>query len=147
MDNGSDLLVKIEKLRRDLFWTKSVGVVLFLVLVVTCITNWRKHPTTIEANEFLLMDKVGNVVARLGQDTGDTCLILKANQNVSIAELCVQNNEGASLDLHNLKSESRAVLTPGFKTREPLDEIRPVMLLTDHSQIIGRIPAKATLQP
>ena len=147
MDNESDLLVKVEKLRRDLFWTKSVGVVLFLVLVATSAANWRRHPTTIEASEFLLKDRAGNVVARLGQHTGDTCLTLRANQNVSIAELCVQDGEGASLDLHNLKSESRAVLTPGFKIREPFDEIQPVMLLTDHSQIIGRIPPDAPRRP
>ena len=73
-----------------------------------------------EANEFLLMGRAGNVVARLGQyDFGDTCLTLTANQNVSVASLCVQNNEGAFLDLHNLKSESRVTLTPGFNLYEP----------------------------
>jgi hypothetical protein len=28
--------------------------------------------------------------------------------------MCVQDEEGSSLDLHNLKSESRATLTPGL---------------------------------
>jgi hypothetical protein len=147
LDNESDLLVKIEKLRVDLFWTKTVGAVLFLLLVVTCVANCRSHPTTVVASEFLLQDKAGNVVARLGQDAGDTCLTLRANQDVSIAELCVQNSEGASLDLHNLKSESRALLTPGFTIREPLYEIRPAMILSNRNQIIGRIPANAVRWP
>ena len=144
MSNESDLLVRIEELRSDLLWSKRVAVVLLFLLAVACVANWRRHPAIVVASEFLLKDKVGNVVARLGQDAGDTCLTLRANQNVSIAELCVQNSEGASLDLHNLKSESRALLTPGFTTREPLYEMRPAMILSNRNQVIGRIPADAT---
>jgi hypothetical protein len=74
-----------------------------------------KRTKTIEANEFLVRDRAGKIVARLGHDDfGDTCLTLTAQQSVSVANLCVQDNEGSSLDLHNLKSDSRATLT-GFQ--------------------------------
>ena len=56
-----------------------------------------------------------NVAARLGQNGfGDTCVTLMAKEKVAVASMCVQDEEGSSLDLHNLKSESRATLTPGF---------------------------------
>jgi len=52
----------------------------------------------------------------LGQNGfGDRCLTLMAKEKVAVASMCVQDEEeGSSLDLHNLKSESRATLTPGF---------------------------------
>ena len=148
MDSQSDLLAKIEKLRRDVFWTKCVAAMLFLFLLGGSVANWTRHPRTVEANEFLLKDRAGNVVARLGQyDFGDTCLTLKANQNVSVANLCVQNDEGASLDLHNLKSESRATLTPGFNLYEPMSHLQPALVITEHGQVIGRVSSHAINVP
>ena len=141
LDSQSDLIANIERLRRNVFWANCVAGVLFLFLLAGSIANWTRHPRTVEANEFLLRDRAGNVVARLGQyDFGDTCLTLTANQNVSVANLCVQNSEGASLDLHNLKSESRATLTPGFSMYEPLFHIQPALVITDHGQVIVQSP-------
>src|SRR5580704_8265473 len=121
LDIQSDLLTKIERLQRDMFWMKCIAAVLFLCLTAACLIAWFGHPKTVEAAEFLVRGRQGNVVARLGQlNFGDTCLTLTANQNVSVANLCVQNDEGTYLDLHNLKSESRATLTPGFSICEPL---------------------------
>ena len=75
----------------------------------------RRHPQTVEANDFLLRGHAGNVAARLGQNGfGDTCLTLMAKEKVAVASMCVQDEEGFGLDLHSLKSESRARLTPGF---------------------------------
>jgi len=37
-----------------------------------------------------------------------------AKERVAVANMCVQDEEGFGLDLHSLKSESRATLTPGF---------------------------------
>jgi hypothetical protein len=87
-------------------------------------------------------------VARLGQDGfGDTCLILTAKQNVSVANLCVQNSEGASLDLHNLKSESRATLTPGFNLYEPMFHLQPALIITEHGQVIDPISPQTIKKP
>jgi hypothetical protein len=148
LDSQSDLVSQIERLSRDVFWTKSVAALLFLCLAVGNIANWTRHPRTVEANEFLLKDRSGNVVARLGQyDFGITCLTLTANQHVSVADLCVQNDEGTSLDLHNLKSESRATLTPGFNLYEPLSHIKPDLVISEHGQVIGRISSRAPNTP
>ena len=132
MDSQLDLSAQIEKLRRDILWTRCVATALFLCLAVASVANWTRHPRTVEANEFLIKDHAGNVVARLGQsDFGDTCLKLTAKQNVSIASLCVQDGEGSSLDLLNVKSQSRATLTPGFDVYEPLYHFQPALVIND----------------
>jgi len=137
LDTQQDLIVRIEQLKRDAFRTKCVVVILFLGLATGTIANWLRHPATVTANEFVLRDRSGNVLARLGQEGfGDTCLTLTAKQNVSVASLCVQNEEGASLDLHNLKSESRATLTPGFNLYEPLFHVQSSLVITERGQII-----------
>lgn len=148
MDNQTELVARIERLQRDVFRTKCVAAVLFLCLAAGSFATWERHPKTAEANEFLLKDRGGNVVARLGQDAfGDTCLTLTAAQNVSVASLCVQNDEGASLDLHNLKSESRAWLTPGFNWYEPMSREQPALVITEHGRVIGRISQHAIKAP
>jgi hypothetical protein len=133
LDSQLDLLAQIEKLRRDILWTRCSVAALFLCLAVATVANWtRHHARTVEANEFLLKDLAGNVVARLGQsDIDDTCLNLTAKQNVSIANLCVQDGEGASLDPFNVKSQSSATLTPGFYVYEPLHHFQPGLTITD----------------
>jgi hypothetical protein len=148
LDSQPDLVVKIEKLSGDIFRTKCIAAVLFLCLVAGNVANWKRHPRTLEANEFLLKDRAGNVVARLGQyNFGDTCLSLTANQNISVANLCVQNNEGSSLDLHNLKSESRVTLTPGFNLYEPPSHFEPALVITEHGQVIGRVSSHTVTAP
>lgn len=148
MDSQLDLVAKIERLQRDAFRTKCVAALLFLCLAAGTIATWERHPKSAEANEFLLRDHAGNVMASLGQDRfGNTCLILTAKQNVSVASLCVQNDEGASLDLHNLKSESRATLTPGFNLYEPLSHLQPALVITEHGQVIDRVSSHAIKIP
>jgi hypothetical protein len=111
---------------------------LFLGLTAVTIASWTRHPRIVEAAEFLVRDRSGNVLARLGQaGSGDTCLTLRANQNVSVANLCVQNAEGASLDLHNLKSESRAMLTPGFTMSEPMVRFTAGLTVVEDGKEIG----------
>ena len=145
MDNQHDLLAKIERLQKDVFWTKCVALVLFLGLAAVSIINWPKHPKTVEANEFQVTDRTGNVVARLGQyGFGETCLTLIANKNVSVANFCVQDDEGATLDLHNLKSESRATLTPGFNLSEPASHFKASLIITERGQLIGAVPSQLT---
>ena len=135
MENRVDLLPQIEKLRRDLLWTRYVATALIILFAASSVASWTKHPKTIEANEFLLRNPAGKIVARLGQfDFGDTCLTLTAQQNVSVANLCVQDSEGSRLDLHNLKSDSRAMLTPGFNTYEPTFHIQPALVINHRAE-------------
>jgi len=103
---------------------------LLLCFVAVSGAIWTRHPNTIEANQFVVRDRAGNVVAKLGQGSfGETCLTLIANQNVSVASMCVQDREGALLDLHNLKSESRTTMTPGFYTSEPLAHVQAALMV------------------
>ncbi len=125
-----DIAAKIEKLSRDVLWTRLVAGAALLCLALAIAATWRRHPGTLEANEIVLKDRAGNVTATLGKDKfGDTCLALIAKDQVSVANLCVQDNEGSSLDLHNLKSESRATLTPGFSIHEPDASTEPALLI------------------
>lgn len=134
MDSKLDLAASIDKLRRDILWTRCVAGVLFLCLTLAPIAMRMKRPKTIEAEEVVLRSREGAVLARLGQDRfRDTCLTLTAQQDVSVASLCVQNDGGSSLDLHNFKNESRATLTPGFALREPAGRIQPMLLINDVS--------------
>jgi hypothetical protein len=103
---------------------------LLLCFVTMSVAIGTRHPNTVEANQFIVRDRTGNIAARLGQSSfGDTCLTLTASQNVSVASMCVQDGEGASLDLLNLKSESRATLTPGFKMYEPFGQVEPALIV------------------
>jgi hypothetical protein len=96
------------------------------------------------AEEFLLQDRSGNILARLGQyGFGDTCRTLIAKQNVSVTSLCVQDEEGASLDLHNLKNESRVMITPAFHLYEPKSRVLPALVMSERDRIIYRIPPEA----
>jgi hypothetical protein len=125
-----DLISQVKKLRKDIFWTRCVLGLALLCFATLTVANWRRHPQTVEANEFLLRGHSGNIAARLGQDGfGDTCLTLMAKEKVAVASMCVQDEEGSSLDLHNLKSESRATLTPGFYVYEPLTKIGPALVI------------------
>jgi len=149
LETQPDLLAKIDRLQKDVFWMKCIAFVLFLCLAAAAfITIWFRHPKAVEANEFLVRDRTGNVVARLGQlGFGDTCLMLTANQHVSVANLCVQNDEGAYLDLHNLNSESRATLTPGFNMYEPMEHFHAALGLVENGQPVGAISSNATRKP
>ena len=130
METQLDLLPQIEKLRRDLLWTKYIVAMLFILLAAASVASWTKRTKAIEANEFLVRDRAGRIVARLGHhDFGDTCLTLTAQQSVSVASLCVQDSEGSSLDLHNLRSDSPATLTPGFNTYEPTFHFQPALII------------------
>jgi hypothetical protein len=132
LDTQHDLTSRIETLRRDIFWTRCIAGAAFLCLAAVSAATWVRHPKSLEANEFVVRDPAGNIVARLGQDNlGDTCLTLKAKENVAVASLCVQDKEGSSLDLHNLKSGSRAMLTPGFYSYEPLFQFQPALVITE----------------
>jgi hypothetical protein len=144
MDSEPDLKLKVERLQRDLFWSKTVAALLFLCLAAASLAIWTKHPKKVVADELLLKDPNGHVSARLGQDNfGSAYLTLTAKNSVSVASLCVEDDEGASLDLHNLKSKSRATLTPGFNLYEPNFHLAPMFLITDHGQIAYRIPTQA----
>ena len=149
MDVQPDLISQVNKLRKDIFWTRCVLGLALLCLATRTVANWRRHPRTVEANEFLLRGQSGNIAARLGQEgLGDTCLTLMAKGKIAVASLCVQDEEGSSLDLHNLKSESRATLTPGFYTYEPLMQIRPALVINGVNYSDGnRWPSKLSLGP
>jgi hypothetical protein len=89
LETQPDLHTEIERLQKDLFWMKCITSVLFLCLAAAFITTWFRRPKTVEANEFVVRDRTGNVVAKLGEfGFGDTCLMLTANQHVSVANLC-----------------------------------------------------------
>jgi hypothetical protein len=130
LENQADLSARIERLRKEIWWTKCLAAVSILCFAALSIASWMRHPNSVEAKEFLVKDRAGNLVARLGQDKfGVTCLTLTAKKDVSIASLCVQDDEGSLLDLHNLKSESRAMLTPGFNMIEPAGHFQPALII------------------
>ena len=139
MEIQADLASQIQKLHKDIFWTRCILGAALVCLATVIVANSWKHPNTVEANQFLVRDRAGNVTARLGQDSfGDTCLTLVAEQNISIASMSVQGRGGASLDLHNLKSESSATLTPGFYMFEPLAQVQLALIVNGVNYTAGK---------
>ena len=148
METQSDLQKTVERLQSDMFWMKCIATALFICLAGMFVTAWFRHPRTLDANEFIVRDRTGNVVARLGQlSFGTTCLTLTANQHVTVADLCVQNDEGAYLDLHNLKGESRGTLTPGFKMHEPMGHVQAGLAISENGHAISGISTHAINTP
>src|SRR5262249_7337027 len=128
MDLQADLVSQVEKLRKDIFLTRCV--------FWPCTTLSRGSNCKLEEassnrrGERISSERQsGNVAARLGQESFEgACLTLMAMEKVDVASLCVQDEGGSSLNLHNLKSESQATLTPGFYIYEPMgrfDLLRP----------------------
>jgi hypothetical protein len=131
-----DMASQIQILRRDIFWTRCILGAAVLCLVALNIASSRRHAQTIEANEFVLRDTAGNIAARLGKDKfGDTCLSLTAKENVADASICVQDGVGSYLDLFNLKSGSRAMLTPGFYMVEPYMPVEPALVINGKNYV------------
>ncbi|MGA3178153.1 MAG: hypothetical protein ABSE19_12510 [Candidatus Acidiferrum sp.] len=132
MDIQLELASKIERLRKQIFWTRCIAGAALLCLAVAVTANWKRTREVVEAKEIILKDGAGNVAARLGQDNlGNTCLTLNAKAHIAVASLCVQDGEGSSLDLHNLKSQSRATLTPGFYLYEPHEHLQPALIINE----------------
>jgi len=71
-------------------------------------------------------------------DQADEELTQYKRTNISIASMSVQGRGGASLDLHNLKSESRATLTPGFYMFEPLAQVQPALIVNGVNYTAGK---------
>jgi hypothetical protein len=131
-----EMASQIERLRSDIFWTRCILGVAILCLAALNVANFRRHAETIEANEFVLKDRAGNVAARLGKDSlGDTCLTLTAREHAAVASMCVEDDVGSSLDLYNRKPESRAVLTPGFHLSEPYMPVDPALIINGKNYV------------
>lgn len=121
MTENSDLAAQIDTLRKDIFWTKCIAALLILCLVAVVIASRPRQPKIVEGTRLVLKDEAGNVVASLGkEDFGETCLTISAKAHAAVSALCVADDGGSSLDLHDLQTESRVLLTPGFTGHEPL---------------------------
>ncbi|MFI5098581.1 MAG: hypothetical protein ACHQT6_11470 [Candidatus Acidiferrales bacterium] len=132
MAEHSDLAAQVDKLRRDILWTKCIAGLLILCLVAVVIVSRPRHPKIVEATQLILKDEAGNVVASLGKGAfGETCLTLSAKAHAAVSELCVADDGGGFLDLHDLNTESRATLTPGFTMHESLATHFPAGLLIE----------------
>jgi hypothetical protein len=120
MAEHSDLVAKVDRLRKDILWTKCIAGLLLVSLVAVIVGERTKHPEIVEATRFVLKDDAGNVLAKLGSESfGSTCLTLSARAAAAASQLCVADDGGSLLDLHNRKTESRVLLTPGFTGYEP----------------------------
>lgn len=132
MNESIDLAAQIASLRRSIFWSKLVVGLLILVLFSLVLGGLTRRPKTVEANQILLKDKKGNVIAKLGDEGyGDTCLTLLAQANGPRSELCVDQS-GSFLVLSG-PNDSRVSLTPGFSTIEPLMPISPGLYIGENN--------------
>ncbi len=124
MSTSPDILVELEKLRKDNKRIKAALGLLALALLAFVLAGHFHHPRVIVGTEFLLQDGAGNVVARLGHlGFGGTCLSLMTKDHGANAQLCVDDQDSSYLALIDRHDESRVSLTPGFTTYEPLGRI------------------------
>jgi hypothetical protein len=130
MSDSTDLADQIASLRRNIFWSKLI--VGLLVLILFCLlASLMRRPAIVEANQLLLKDHNGNVIAKLGDaGYGSTCLTLRAQANGPTSELCVEQH-GSYLGLIG-PNDSRAILTPGYTTVEPYMRFGPGLYIGEN---------------
>jgi hypothetical protein len=134
MTENSDFAAQVRKLRTDVFLIKCIAGVLILCVAALIVAGQIKHSKVLEATQLVLKDDAGKVIAMLGKGGfGSTCLSLSAKENAAIAELCADGDGGGYLDLHNLRTESRVTLTPGFTMYEPLAHFPAGLLIEKDS--------------
>jgi hypothetical protein len=131
LNSPRDLNIEIAKLHRDIFWTRcATGALFFAIAAFLFAVLWHR-PKTVEGNQLVLRDDAGKVFAKVEKSKfGDACLTLASKENGSEAYLCVQDLEGAYLDLHNIKSNSRAMLSPGFYMQD-VGRTSPALVIDD----------------
>ena len=128
------LLARIEKLEAAnlrLTWVAGIilGLLAAFVVIVTVRTATKK---SIEANEFLLRDRDGRIVARLSDKSSGTCFEIVGQAKATSAELCAGDNYGASLSLSNDHGASRAFLSAGSQMLEGSGSVVPSLLIAKH---------------
>lgn len=132
MTDDFEIRKKIENLEAQNRRLKLTGMALCLLLSAALLLSWvatiRKGVLT--ANEFVLKDRSGRVLARLGSDGSETCFQLMGEANGATASLCAGDEVGTSLMLDNRRSQSRAFLSAGTKLREGPGTILPGIVIT-----------------
>jgi hypothetical protein len=110
---------------RRMKWLLSLLSLLFALLVAWVYLQIGRQKNTMEVQELLLKDRLGQVVARLGTSPAGTCLDLLGKKKVATAEICVADETGSVLSLINDRGDSRALLTAGVRLFESMRESLP----------------------
>jgi hypothetical protein len=127
MSERTDLSAEVQKLRRALFWTQCLGGLLILGLTTfigvrrirQALAVETSQTKTVEANQFVLKDEAGNVIAKLGAQRIDgTCLTLSTKENSATAQLCVGEDGSSGLLLSGKSGHSSISLSTGNNAAE-----------------------------
>jgi hypothetical protein len=135
MSKCPDLSTEIRELRKAMLLTQWLGGLLILGLITFIVADRIGHPETVEAsqtktvraNQFLLTDDVGNVIARLGAQRFDgTCLTLGEKENSGTARLCAREDGSSGLDLSKKGDQASITLSTGNDAAEQGTELAQI---------------------
>lgn len=130
-----DSFTKIRELeaehRRFKWYTALAFIVLTGLIVIVMLRVLPRK--TIEAREFLLKDRSGQILARLGAtELSGTCFEILGKKKDASATLCAGDESGSDLQLTTHHGQSRAYLSAGGKMFEALGQsITPSLTITD----------------
>ncbi len=125
MTDENTSLFRIEKLEaenRRIKWGLGLCIVLLALFTILILTERVRTKNTLEAKEFLLRDRSGQVVARLGSNSVGTCFEILGKTKGASAIMCAGDESGSDLLLTTRHGESRAFLSAGGRMYESVGE-------------------------
>jgi hypothetical protein len=121
MSDEDRWLLRIENIERENRRLKLVlllSTLLSMVALALIVTSHFHEKRVLEAQELLLKDSSGDVVARLGSRAVGACFELFGKTKDASAVLCAGDDAGADLLLTTHHGDSRALVSAGGKMYE-----------------------------
>jgi hypothetical protein len=132
-DNGSSLRIeRLERANRRIKWALGLYMLLSALFAVFVLLRHPRKENTLEANEFVVTDKAGHVMARLGSSPVGTCLEILGKTKEATATLCAGDESGSELLLTTHHGRSRAFLSAGGKFYESVGQtVLPGLIIAE----------------
>jgi hypothetical protein len=133
MGDEKALLQRVERLEARYHRAKwLIGVLaVCLVAFILALRTWPSDK--IRAREFILINRSGEVLARLTKKSSGACFEMTGKNKIATAELCSEDDYGTSLMLMNNRGSSWAILSAGGKVLEPLSTISPELSIGEQN--------------
>jgi hypothetical protein len=118
MIEEGNLLARIERLERGNRIMKGAFIAMALLAAALFLVTRFESGRRLVAEELVITDDAGNVVAKLGSAHHRTCLELDGSAELTKAALCADKTYGAFLNLTSRDPAGRAYLSAGERVPE-----------------------------
>ena len=144
MTDESGLLTEIHHLKQQYRKAKWIDAILAISIVALIVLGRMQSKAPSKASEFLLEDSMGTITARLFNDVHGPCLELMSKDDSAGALLCVDNANGAELNLTANHGQSRVFLSPGGPVYEGGGRLLPSITVTSKDNYLSATPDNDT---